>query len=530
MKILHLEDDPSDALIIERGIQRQGLQASFTLAPGPEEFMAALRAGGFDVVLVDNNLPGYSAGHAIAETKARYPNIPVIVCSGAAQEADVAAMFAAGASDYVLKDHPWQLAAALRRNMKPADPAAAPSQPAMMLLVDAVQRLSLARGLDAIVDIVRKAARQLTGCDGATFVLRDGDYCFYVDEDAISPLWKGQRFPLETCISGWAMLNSKSAVIPDIYQDARIPHAAYRPTFVHSLAMVPIRSYSPIGAIGNYWARRHECTPQELMLLEALANTTAVAMENVEIYQNLERQVRERTRDLQAVNQELEAFSSAVSHDLRAPLRIMNAELDMAREHAGVLPADSIARIRECTTRMGSLIDDLLRLSHVTLTELRLEQIDLSAVANTVMTRLRNVEPNREAVVRIEPGLTARADGGLIGVVLENLLSNAWKYSSKRDVSRIQFDTCRDDSGRLVYRVRDNGAGFNPGCADRLFKPFTRLHDARQFPGVGIGLATVQRIVQRHGGNIWATSDGRTGAQFMFTLGGFTSDEPEPRL
>lgn len=522
MKILHLEDNPSDALIIERGIQRQGIPATFIQARSSDEYSAALAAGGFDVVLVDNNLPGYSAEDAITEAKTSYPDMPVIVCSGAAQEAEVAASFAAGANDYVLKDHLWQLSAALRRNTKPPATIVAPPQAAMMLLVDVVQKLSLARGLDAIVDIVRKAARQLTGCDGATFVLRDGPYCYYVDEDAISPLWKGQRFPLETCISGWAMLNSQSAVIPDIYKDARIPHAAYRPTFVHSLAMVPIRSYAPIGAIGNYWASHHECTPQELMLLEALANTTAVAMENVEVYQNLEHQVRERTRELQTVNQELEAFSSAVSHDLRAPLRFMNAELDLAREHAGVLPAESVTRLRESTTRMGSLIDDLLRLSHITRTELHLQQTDLSELATKIMTRLRNAEPQRDAEVCIEPGLVATADAGLMGVVLENLLSNAWKYSSKRERSRVELDAYRDGAGRLVYRVQDNGAGFNPNQVDRLFKPFTRLHDARQFPGVGIGLATVQRIVHRHGGDIWATSDGRTGAQFMFTLGAQT--------
>lgn len=529
MKILHLEDNPSDSLLIERGVQRQGIQAKFIQARSPDEFFAAVEAGGFDVVLVDNNLPGYSSQDAIAQVKASYPEVPVIVCSGAAQEAEVAASFAAGASDYVLKDHLWQLGAALRRNAKPAPAQLAPApvpavqvtpppQAAMLLLIDVVQKLSLARGLDAIVDIVRKAARQLTGCDGATFVLRDGPYCYYVDEDAISPLWKGQRFPLETCISGWAMLNSASAIIPDIYKDARIPHAAYRPTFVQSLAMVPIRSYSPIGAIGNYWASHHECTPQEQMLLEALANTTAVAMENVDVYQNLERQVRERTRELQAVNQELEAFSSAVSHDLRAPLRMMNAELDMSRDYSGVLPADSINRLRESTHRMSTLIDDLLRLSHITRTELMLEPVDLSSLVTKIVTRLRNAEPNREADIQIQPELSARVDAGLLGVVLENLLSNAWKYSSKRERSRIEFDTYRDEQQRLVYRVQDNGAGFNQNYADRLFKPFTRLHDARQFPGVGIGLATVQRIIQRHGGQIWASSDGRSGAQFMFTL------------
>src|SRR5262245_7604068 len=166
MKILHLEDNPSDALIIERGIQRQGIPATFIQARGPGEYSAALQAGGFDVVLVDNNLPGYSAEDAIVEAKTAYPDVPVIVCSGAAMESEVAASFAAGANDYVLKDHLWQLSAALRRNIKPPATVVAPPQAAMMLLVDVVQKLSLARGLDAIVDIVRKAARQLTGCDG----------------------------------------------------------------------------------------------------------------------------------------------------------------------------------------------------------------------------------------------------------------------------------------------------------------------------------------------------------------------------
>jgi signal transduction histidine kinase len=197
----------------------------------------------------------------------------------------------------------------------------------------------------------------------------------------------------------------------------------------------------------------------------------------------------------------------------------MNAELDMAREHGGVLPAASIERLRDSTTRMGSLIDDLLRLSHITRTELYLQQTDLSEIASKIVTRLRNAERQRDVEVRIAPDLRVMADAGLMSVVLENLLSNAWKYSSKREHSRIELDSYRDANGRVVYRVQDNGAGFNPHQADRLFKPFTRLHDARQFPGVGIGLATVQRIIQRHGGEIWASSDGRSGAQFMFTLG-----------
>jgi putative two-component system response regulator len=155
-------------------------------------------------------------------------------------------------------------------------------------VVGVIQELSLARSVPEIQAIVRAAARRLTGADGATFVLWDGSHCHYADEDAISPLWKGQRFEMSMCISGWAMLNRRPAVIEDIYADDRIPHEAYRRTFVKSLAMVPIRTLDPIGAIGNYWAQRHAPTEHEVELLQALADSTAVAMENVRAYEELE--------------------------------------------------------------------------------------------------------------------------------------------------------------------------------------------------------------------------------------------------
>lgn len=169
-------------------------------------------------------------------------------------------------------------------------------------LVRAVQELSLARDLDRIAEIVRSAARELVNADGATFVLRDDDRCFYKDEDAISPLWKGLRFPIESCISGWAMINCEPVVVEDIYRDPRIPHDAYRPTFVKSLVMVPIRRLSPVGAIGTYWAHQRRAGEREVALLQALADSTSVAMENVQLYRELEQRVEDRTRDLVTAN------------------------------------------------------------------------------------------------------------------------------------------------------------------------------------------------------------------------------------
>jgi GAF domain-containing protein len=174
-------------------------------------------------------------------------------------------------------------------------------------LVDVVQELSLARSLDAVIQIVSKAARRVAGADGAAFVLRDGDSCHYVDEDAISPLWKGRRFHMASCISGWVMLNRQPAIIPDIHTDPRIPIDAYRPTFVKSLVMVPIRTIAPLGAIGNYWAECRQPLPHEVRLLQTLADTTAVALENVQVYQELEQRVRSRTAELERANEELRA-------------------------------------------------------------------------------------------------------------------------------------------------------------------------------------------------------------------------------
>jgi len=182
--------------------------------------------------------------------------------------------------------------------------AAGPSElvRSMRDLTGVVQALSLARDLPAVQDIVRRAARRLTRADGATFVLRDGDRCFYADEDAIAPLWKGQRFPLEACISGWAMLNRRPVVIPDIYADDRIPHDAYRPTFVQSLAMMPIRTAEPLGAIGAYWATHHVPGSDELELLAALADSTAIAMEHVAVLADLEDRIARATADLRRLS------------------------------------------------------------------------------------------------------------------------------------------------------------------------------------------------------------------------------------
>lgn len=175
----------------------------------------------------------------------------------------------------------------------------------MERLLIVMHDLSLARTLEQIMEIVRGAARSLTQADGASFVLQDNGYCYYADEDSISPLWKGQWFPMETCIGGWAIQHRSPAVIPNVFLDERIPWDAYKPTFVKSLVMVPIRTLDPIGAIGTYWSVNHEPTVETVKVLQALADTTAVAMENVRVYAELEQRVSDRTLALQMANEKL---------------------------------------------------------------------------------------------------------------------------------------------------------------------------------------------------------------------------------
>jgi diguanylate cyclase (GGDEF)-like protein len=183
---------------------------------------------------------------------------------------------------------------------------------AMERLLLVVQDLSLARSLDKIMEIVRVAARELTASEGSSFVLRDRGYCYYADENAIAPLWKGQRFPMNICIGGWAMLNRQPAIIEDVSVDERVPYLAYQSTFVKSMVMVPIRTQEPIGAIGTYWADYHQPTLEEVKILQALADVTSVAIENVEVYSELEFRVKERTIALQQEIEERKAAEAEI--------------------------------------------------------------------------------------------------------------------------------------------------------------------------------------------------------------------------
>jgi PAS domain S-box-containing protein len=236
----------------------------------------------------------------------------------------------------------------------------------------------------------------------------------------------------------------------------------------------------------------------------------------------LEQRVIERTAQLEAANQELEAFAYSVSHDLRAPLRSIDGFSRFLLKHCfdklNAREQDYFQRIRAASQRMGQLIDDLLNLSRLTRMDIRREAVDLSELARMTAAELRQTQPQRHVECLIADGLLVDGDRRLLQVMLQNLLGNAWKFTAKLPQARVEMGRTRYD-GTTVYYVRDNGAGFDMAYADKLFAPFQRLHTTDEFEGTGVGLATVQRIVHRHGGRIWAEGAVDQGATFYFTLG-----------
>jgi PAS domain S-box-containing protein len=260
--------------------------------------------------------------------------------------------------------------------------------------------------------------------------------------------------------------------------------------------------------------------------------------------QELERRVAERTAELEAANKELEAFSYSVSHDLRAPLRAIDGfSKALMEDYATQLDETGcryLQRVRDNARHMGQLIDDLLSLSRVTRAELQRRRVDITEMAQAIAAELQKAQPGRDVEFVIAPRLVADADPRLLRIALENLIGNAWKYTSKHPRARIEFGLIAAEQesrpaeeqggggaseipSAPVFFVRDDGAGFDMTFVDRLFGAFQRFHGPKEFEGTGIGLATVQRIIRRHGGRIWAESAVEQGAVFYFTLG------PSPR-
>jgi signal transduction histidine kinase len=303
------------------------------------------------------------------------------------------------------------------------------------------------------------------------------------------------------------------------YISGPIQRLAARATHIaetHDLSLPPAEV--PKGEVGQLVRAFNRMT---VALASAKAEVNAKQESLEALNRELETRVARRTADLADAMKELEAFSYSVSHDLRAPVRAIGGYADMMAESlpqdAFIDASDYLQRISGLTAKMNKMIDDFLRLSRVSGSQMRPRRVDLSELGAQVVRGLRERDPQRNVSVTIAPGMSASCDPNLVQIAMENLLGNAWKYTGKTDPAGIELGADEID-GERVFFVRDNGAGFDMKYADRLFQPFQRMHSAKEFEGTGIGLATVYRIIRRHHGRIWADAHTNRGATFYFTL------------
>lgn len=394
--------------------------------------------------------------------------------------------------------------------------AALPSEDALRLLAFA-RDLSALREIAGVTDVVKRAARDLIGADGVSFVLREGEQVFYADEDAIGPLWKGRRFPADACISGWAILNRQTVVIPDIYVDPRIPVTAYRPTFVKSLLMVPIAAGNPtgpdgpVGALGAYWATHHRADERERTLLETIAGFTSVAVANARLYQEARDAVRAR-----------DEWMGIASHELKTPLTPIALQLHQMMkqlERTEVQAATTLEQARRMdrsVRRLSKLVDQLLDYSRLTTVDMTIqpESFDLAAVAADLCDQFRRDPRLASSTVDLHAPspVMGRWDRLRVEELLTNLLSNAVKYGQGAPIA-VEVAGA-DDFARLA--VVDRGPGIAPEHHERIFQPFARLDPNEQ--GVGLGLWIVRKILQAHRGRIEVQSRPGQGTKMIVML------------
>jgi PAS domain S-box-containing protein len=502
LKVLCLEDSTRDVEIIREALLDAGYTLDFNATSTEKGFVSLLRSRAYGVILSDFRLPGFDAFGALRWSREICPKTPFICVSGSIGEETAIELLKSGAVDYILKDRLTRLPFAVKRALDEAEDRDARRQAEEVLRESEDKNSALVNhSLDAIL---------LTRPDGTVLSANQAacDMFGWSEEEICQ---RGSPSLVET---------NDPRLAPAL--EARVRKGSFRGelTFLRKDGTAFLCEVSSV-----MFSDRNG---QQLtsMIIRDVTERKKAEQEILSLNTELEQRVRNRTLQLAAANRDLESFAYSVSHDLRAPLRGIDGWIGVImQEHEHQLNESVrlyLDKVRFEVKRMGEMINGMLEFSRITRTEMRRERVNLSALSDGIIGRLRENDRGRDIRCSIQPERWTEGDPVLIEILLTNLFDNAWKFTGGKPDAQIEFGWS-EDGNKQVFFVRDNGVGFDKRHADALFTPFKRLHKQSEFPGTGIGLATVQRIINRHGGRIWAESEPGKGATFYFTL----AEEPQ---
>jgi PAS domain S-box-containing protein len=508
--ILVVDDDPNQRKLLARLLLAKGYLS--TCVASGEEALASITQQAPDLILLDVMMPGLD-GYQVAgliKSNAATANIPIIMLTALFDRSARVAGFEAGVEEFLTKPidttELWLRVRNLLRLKELSDfqkNHGALLEQELQLRAAELQRFRSAMDAtaNAIVLVNRSSMR---------FVDVNSTACTLVGYTREELLETGPAAFAGTTVEKLGLVYD--AIIAgqgaNVLTETQIQRKDGTP--------VQVEIHQHAERVGEDWIM--------VFMLRDISVRKQAQEEVLRLNAELEDRVRQRTEQLQGANKQLEAFSYSVSHDLRSPLSAIDGFSNLLTKELGDSVSSErgrhyLSRIRAGVSQMGELIDSLLSLAHVARTKMRRESVDLSAMAQTIVDGYQEIEPERRVLLDIQPGLEAQGDPRLLQQALDNLLSNAWKFSGKQPHTQISFRSEIQPDGTPVYVVQDNGAGFDMAYADKLFGAFQRLHSPSEFSGTGIGLATVHRIVTRHGGRIWAESARGQGARFYFTIG-----------